>query len=70
MHKIFVSADQVRENDILCFANPRREIRIERVSRNLTGKIGLHAESQTWAVFYNTGERVRILARATLEATQ
>ncbi len=70
MHKIFVSADQLRENDILCFANPRREIRIERVSRDLAGKIGLHANSETWAVFYNPADRVRILSRATLEATQ
>lgn len=70
MHKNFVSADQVRENDILCFANPRREIRIERVSRDLAGKIGLHANSETWAVFYNPADRVRILSRATVEATQ
>lgn len=70
MHKNFVSADQVRENDILCFANPRREIRIERVSRDVAGKIGLHANSETWAVFYNPADRVRILSRATVEATQ
>lgn len=69
MHKIFVSADQVRKNDTLCFANPRREIRIERVSRSLGGKIGLHANSEAWAVFYNPGERVRIMSRAILETT-
>ena len=69
MHKIFVSADQVRKNDTLCYSSPRREIRVERVSRSLGGKIGLHANSDAKSVFYNPSDRVRIMTRATLEAT-
>ncbi len=64
MHKVYIKASEVREADVLCFGNPKREIRVERVSRNSSGRVGVHSNSETWSAFYNPGDRVRIKARS------
>ncbi len=64
MCKVYIKASEVLENDFLCFGNPKREIRAERVSHNSSGRIGVHANSETWTAYYNPNDRVRIKARA------
>ena len=60
MRKFFVRAIDVREGDVLCFANPRHEVRVESISSTAEGRIGFHANSDTWTAFYNPENRVRI----------
>ncbi|WP_139093341.1 hypothetical protein [Delftia sp. JD2] len=64
MSKFYIRAREARENDVLCFGNPKREIRVERVSHNSSGRIGIHANSDTWTAYFNPNDRVRIKARA------
>ena len=63
MHKIFVNACDVRESDVLCFGKPRSEVRVEPISSHSNGRIGFHANSDTWSAFYDPHNRVRIAAR-------
>ncbi len=59
--KKFCFASQIREGDVLCFANPASQVRIERISENPnTGTIGLHANNDTWSSFYKPTDRVRV----------
>ena len=64
MNKFYIKVSEVRETDVLCFGNPKREIRVERVSHNSSGRIGFHANSDTWTAYYNPTDRVRIKAQA------
>ncbi len=61
MYKRFVFADEVREGDTVCFANPASEVTIERISTARSdGSVGLHGNNGTWTCFYAPKSRVRI----------
>lgn len=54
-------ASQVREGDVLCFANPASNVHIERISEvQGAGTVGLHANDDTWSTFYKPTDRVRV----------
>jgi hypothetical protein len=60
--KTYVNAAQVRVGDTLCFANPRHDVTVERITQaRANGSIGLHGKCDSWTSFYEPGHRVRIL---------
>jgi hypothetical protein len=61
--KTYVPASAVKVGDTLCFANPRHDVRIERISEaRCDGSIGLHGNNDTWSSYYQPQNRVRILS--------
>ena len=62
--KKFINASEVQVGDTLCFASPRLDVTIERISEaRSNGAVGLHAKNDTWSSFYKPTDRVRVLAR-------
>ncbi len=59
--KFFVPASEVRVGDVLCFGNPKSQVKVQSIShREMDGRIGFHANDDTWVSFYIPAERVRI----------
>lgn len=60
--KRFVHAHSVRIGDTLCFANPRFNVVVERITQPTAGgPIGFHAMNGGWTSFYRPHNRVRII---------
>ena len=56
-----VKAREVRVGDVVCFDQPRHDVRIDDVSHSQTdSSIGLHGNGGTWSTFYKPDDIVRV----------
>ncbi|WP_146139392.1 hypothetical protein [Simplicispira suum] len=62
--RVIVQASALRVGDVLCFANPKNEIEIESIThREVDGRIGFHANDDTWVNHYYPKDRVTVVNR-------
>ena len=58
-----IPAHAVTEGDVIAFADARQDVTIERVTWRQDGRVGFHANDDTWSAFYDGTDTVQIIDR-------
>lgn len=58
-----IPANEVTEGDVIAFTDYLQDVTVERISSRSDGRIGLHANDDTWSAFYDGMTLIQIIDR-------